>query len=900
MVSSAMQHTSFSGFHFRQRQERIDWRRLAAIDVDSVARNLDFQTLQENIMNVTFCNIESEIDTRNVDPNFLKLFKLSQLTIEYLLHSQDYLSGVVTALEEKIEKTNQELSEREGKAEKLQSELHDVKRESHKRKKMLIAQQQIMHAGANSYHKCPYCPKAFISESFLQSHIVRRHEDSAQPAKQAEPTNFGASQGQIQKVNTELENELVLLKKQFSKTENQLEEMKRRNRQFQEEAEQKERDKKREMESWKREQIDDRKKELDKIKEYYGGQLREMTSKYENAEKNLDKVRKKSSLGNKLEDDDDDDDDENRQLKKQVAMNNAMRADLEKKIEELNEKWANKFDETKKEYERKISGLERAREATPQVIEKRIEKRETQLKPNAAYRNDEIQTFDKPTPSPREKKNVQGNRNSDYYDNDSEDDEDEDDDDDENADENETTAADYKNTLNATSASGITGFGTGSLTSTMSQRVEEKLKTDTQLLKRTKDVIIGVLSDKLRQMGINEREKTGITDEELKEKQSFLNYSRRKLQKDRPNLLQIRQEISNLLESLTEDRTPQQTTLPPVFKSINKINRLKLLQLPFIDLFRYENLDSSILVDCKKRKNCLLTTLKESFGFLNPKPLPLFDGIRSGIKKAPWHYKLDKKNRSRNANASPSSTLPADAGRTEFSKPRPAPRASSPPHRTPSPQKPSTRISQDSLGTTQTFSESYSYTRTSSNFDSYSYTGDSDESEDEESDYTDDDDDGKAFGHQVPDPDSVAVRNVSRQPQRQSQPQRQPQPQPQRQPQNQAVRQPQRQPQNQPKAQKPKEEDYDDWDDDGISELQEKIPASTKGKKPNLSEDSGSDLDNITPASSDYDFDTPRQPKRPTTRTSTHTDNSNNTLQTSQWGGSSKAYDDAYDDSDAV
>lgn len=58
--------------------------------------------------NITYCDIEAEgekgvhvshsthpksslIDLRYVDPNIVKLFQLSQLLIEYLLHSQEYL-----------------------------------------------------------------------------------------------------------------------------------------------------------------------------------------------------------------------------------------------------------------------------------------------------------------------------------------------------------------------------------------------------------------------------------------------------------------------------------------------------------------------------------------------------------------------------------------------------------------------------------------------------------------------------------------------------------------------------------------------------------------------------------------------------------------------------------------
>ena len=33
----------------------------ASVDVDRIAREMDFQALQANIMNITFCNIDSEV-----------------------------------------------------------------------------------------------------------------------------------------------------------------------------------------------------------------------------------------------------------------------------------------------------------------------------------------------------------------------------------------------------------------------------------------------------------------------------------------------------------------------------------------------------------------------------------------------------------------------------------------------------------------------------------------------------------------------------------------------------------------------------------------------------------------------------------------------------------------------
>ena len=34
---------------------------VASVDVDRIAREMDFQALQQNIMNVTFCNVQSEV-----------------------------------------------------------------------------------------------------------------------------------------------------------------------------------------------------------------------------------------------------------------------------------------------------------------------------------------------------------------------------------------------------------------------------------------------------------------------------------------------------------------------------------------------------------------------------------------------------------------------------------------------------------------------------------------------------------------------------------------------------------------------------------------------------------------------------------------------------------------------
>lgn len=181
------------------------------MDPERVAREVDFRTLQQNINNVTFCDIESEIGP-SVDPNYVKLFKLAQLTIEYLLNSQQYLTNCIADQESKLVKAQRESSNVSIELDKDKKELDRLKKECHKRKKLLAQQQQVLFAGGpGSYYKCPKCVKAFLNDSFLQSHLERKHPDY-QPNGNSEQLNSDLEEvkGALEKAKQELENERKL------------------------------------------------------------------------------------------------------------------------------------------------------------------------------------------------------------------------------------------------------------------------------------------------------------------------------------------------------------------------------------------------------------------------------------------------------------------------------------------------------------------------------------------------------------------------------------------------------------------------------------------------------------------------------------------------------------------
>ncbi|KAJ3289743.1 Zinc finger protein dzip1, partial [Borealophlyctis nickersoniae] len=101
---------------------------------------VDIGALQDVMENLTFCDIEAE-DLRYVDPNFMKLFQLAQLMIEYLLHSQDFLAGSRQQLIEELEVVSSRAQMLTDTNEKQAAELNALKKESRIVRKTLYAYQ---------------------------------------------------------------------------------------------------------------------------------------------------------------------------------------------------------------------------------------------------------------------------------------------------------------------------------------------------------------------------------------------------------------------------------------------------------------------------------------------------------------------------------------------------------------------------------------------------------------------------------------------------------------------------------------------------------------------------------------------------------------------------------------
>lgn len=89
---------SCSTFHFQQRQGKLDLRSFAKLDLERVIRDVDVDILQMHLENLTFCNLREEDLRMMTDPLLIKLFRASQLVIEYLLYAQEQLAASLNAL----------------------------------------------------------------------------------------------------------------------------------------------------------------------------------------------------------------------------------------------------------------------------------------------------------------------------------------------------------------------------------------------------------------------------------------------------------------------------------------------------------------------------------------------------------------------------------------------------------------------------------------------------------------------------------------------------------------------------------------------------------------------------------------------------------------------------------
>lgn len=134
-------------FKFRPRRESVDWRRINAVDIELVVSQLDVDALQEHVSAVTFCSLDGERCQRcqsPVDPALIKLFRLAQLTVEWLLHCQEFLTLNLRVAEERLMAAGREREEVLAQQKKQEEKVKALTAELKQRKKVIRTQQSLL------------------------------------------------------------------------------------------------------------------------------------------------------------------------------------------------------------------------------------------------------------------------------------------------------------------------------------------------------------------------------------------------------------------------------------------------------------------------------------------------------------------------------------------------------------------------------------------------------------------------------------------------------------------------------------------------------------------------------------------------------------------------------------
>ena len=165
-------------FNFQERSGRINWRNVCNADLDKIIRDVDLRQLEGLLQNLTYSHLEREDMKRLGDDEFVKLFRLSQLSIEYLIYTQNYLETLTKSLDLHYQHSYEETTKIRAAIQKQSNENKTLKKELKMKQKTLSTYEYLLKLPADQeseFFKCKQCPKFFISKKFLQKHYTRSH-----------------------------------------------------------------------------------------------------------------------------------------------------------------------------------------------------------------------------------------------------------------------------------------------------------------------------------------------------------------------------------------------------------------------------------------------------------------------------------------------------------------------------------------------------------------------------------------------------------------------------------------------------------------------------------------------------------------------------------------------------
>ncbi|CAG9318619.1 unnamed protein product [Blepharisma stoltei] len=185
-LTPKLQTEDASSFAFKQRFGKINWEQIKYLDLDTAFQAGDIDNLQPIIENLTYSTIDREDLERIGDSNVLKIFKLSQLAIEYLLFVQNKLYQQGSSSESQYKSYFEQNQSLQLSLTSNEKEINALKNELKQKKRAVTTYEYLLRqpssaaimnkvmTRANAV-KCEHCSKCFVSQEFLEKHKARRH-----------------------------------------------------------------------------------------------------------------------------------------------------------------------------------------------------------------------------------------------------------------------------------------------------------------------------------------------------------------------------------------------------------------------------------------------------------------------------------------------------------------------------------------------------------------------------------------------------------------------------------------------------------------------------------------------------------------------------------------------------
>uniref|UniRef100_A0A383WEI0 Cilium assembly protein DZIP1 N-terminal domain-containing protein n=1 Tax=Tetradesmus obliquus TaxID=3088 RepID=A0A383WEI0_TETOB len=186
---------TYQPFKFESRRSRIDWRLLHGVDINKLIRDTDLDTLERLVGCLAWGDIEAEDSRHLSEASFVKVFRLAQLLLEYLLYVQDSLKHTNSVLEVSRSRSLQHMHALNSRCRELQGQLKQCKQELRRARKT-VKTLELVATAVSSGAATAAAPTAAAAAAAASSAVNMTVQGAAQQQQQhqAVPVVLPASQ----------------------------------------------------------------------------------------------------------------------------------------------------------------------------------------------------------------------------------------------------------------------------------------------------------------------------------------------------------------------------------------------------------------------------------------------------------------------------------------------------------------------------------------------------------------------------------------------------------------------------------------------------------------------------------------------------------------------------------